>query len=46
MGVIWSDLVQLLCQNEVIGKGSKGEGLRWHKRVLLAVDHVGGMHGD
>ena len=46
MGGIWSDQVQLLCWNEVIGKGSKGEGLRWCKRVLLAVDHVGGLHRD
>ena len=46
MGGIWSDRVQLLCRNEVIGKGSKGESLRRHERVLLAVDHVGGMRGD
>ena len=46
VGGIWSDQVQLLCWNEVIGKGSKGEGLRRCKRVLLAVDHVGGLHGD
>ena len=40
------DQVQLLCWNEVIGKGSKGEGLRWRKSILLAVDHVGGLHRD